>query len=262
MSAARIAETPFAVAVEIVLTDVERMIAHLRDSLKAGRSAEVADLAEGHPRRRARAAHRDRSLRRLALGAPARRRRAPRSPSCCRPRSTICPVRCAACCARVPPRRSAPMRRSMRRRRRDRGASSCSPPPAATTRANLRSARRRGASIPSCRTISTPGRRCCSTGCAPRRRPSARSASRRSMPRCRFCAKMFGADYASTARQGRRRRRQGRAEGREGAEAASALRRDADRARRCCPPSPASAGTRSRAACRICLRRRSRHSAV
>ena len=41
-AAARIAETPFAVAVEIVLTDVARMIAALRDSVKAGRGAEVA----------------------------------------------------------------------------------------------------------------------------------------------------------------------------------------------------------------------------
>ena len=41
-AAARIAETPFAVAVEIVLADVARMIARLRDSVKAGRGAEVA----------------------------------------------------------------------------------------------------------------------------------------------------------------------------------------------------------------------------
>src|SRR5262245_8640542 len=41
-AAARIAETPFSVAVEIVLTDVERMIGALRDSVKAGRGNEVA----------------------------------------------------------------------------------------------------------------------------------------------------------------------------------------------------------------------------
>jgi hypothetical protein len=41
-AAARVAETPYAVAVEIVLTDVERMIASLRESLKAGRSGEIA----------------------------------------------------------------------------------------------------------------------------------------------------------------------------------------------------------------------------
>ena len=41
-AAARVAETPFAVAVEIVLTDIERMIASLRDSVKAGRAGEVA----------------------------------------------------------------------------------------------------------------------------------------------------------------------------------------------------------------------------
>lgn len=41
-AAARVAETPFAVAVEIVLTDVERMVAALRDHLKAGQSAEIA----------------------------------------------------------------------------------------------------------------------------------------------------------------------------------------------------------------------------
>jgi hypothetical protein len=40
--AARVAETPYAVAVEIVLTDVDRMIASLRESLKARRSSEIA----------------------------------------------------------------------------------------------------------------------------------------------------------------------------------------------------------------------------
>jgi hypothetical protein len=43
-AAARIAETPFAVAVDVVLTDLDRMIANLRESLKAGRSEEVATL--------------------------------------------------------------------------------------------------------------------------------------------------------------------------------------------------------------------------
>src|SRR5688500_15871553 len=42
--AARIAETPFAVAVEVVLTDLDRIIANLHDSLKAGRAGEVAFL--------------------------------------------------------------------------------------------------------------------------------------------------------------------------------------------------------------------------
>ncbi len=42
--AARIAETPFAVAVDVVLTDIERMISTLRSSLKAGLSGEVASL--------------------------------------------------------------------------------------------------------------------------------------------------------------------------------------------------------------------------
>lgn len=41
---ARIAETPFAVAVDVVLADLDRMIANLHDSLKAGRSGEVASL--------------------------------------------------------------------------------------------------------------------------------------------------------------------------------------------------------------------------
>jgi len=41
-AAARIAETPFSVAVEIMLADVARMIGALRDSVKAGRGAEVA----------------------------------------------------------------------------------------------------------------------------------------------------------------------------------------------------------------------------
>jgi hypothetical protein len=41
-AAPRIAETPFAVAVEVVLADVERMIATLRENVKAGRAGEVA----------------------------------------------------------------------------------------------------------------------------------------------------------------------------------------------------------------------------
>jgi hypothetical protein len=42
--AARIAETPFAVAVDVALTDIERMISTLRSSLKAGLSGDVASL--------------------------------------------------------------------------------------------------------------------------------------------------------------------------------------------------------------------------
>jgi hypothetical protein len=38
----------------------------------------------------------------------------------------------------------------------------------------------------------------CSTGCAPRPRPSAVSAIRNWTPPCVFCGKLFGADYAST----------------------------------------------------------------
>jgi hypothetical protein len=53
-AAARIAETPFAVAVEIVLTDVERVIDTLRNSLKSGNSTEVtAALKELHDAARA-----------------------------------------------------------------------------------------------------------------------------------------------------------------------------------------------------------------
>ena len=42
--AARVAETPYAVAVNIILADMERMSAHLRDSLKAVRRDDVADI--------------------------------------------------------------------------------------------------------------------------------------------------------------------------------------------------------------------------
>src|SRR6267154_6804437 len=41
-AAARVAESPYAAIVEILLTDMERMIANLRESLKVGRSGEVA----------------------------------------------------------------------------------------------------------------------------------------------------------------------------------------------------------------------------
>lgn len=47
--AARIAETPFAIAVVLVLADIEGRVARLRDSLKRGRVAEaVAELKEIH----------------------------------------------------------------------------------------------------------------------------------------------------------------------------------------------------------------------
>ena len=53
-AAARVAETPYAVAVDIILADMERMIAHLRESLKAGRGGEVADtLKDFHDAARA-----------------------------------------------------------------------------------------------------------------------------------------------------------------------------------------------------------------
>jgi hypothetical protein len=53
-AAARIAETPFAVAVEIVLTDVERVIDTLRNSLKSANSNDVtAALKELHDAARA-----------------------------------------------------------------------------------------------------------------------------------------------------------------------------------------------------------------
>jgi len=41
-AAARVADTPYAVAVEVVLADVERMVASLRECLKVGRGAELA----------------------------------------------------------------------------------------------------------------------------------------------------------------------------------------------------------------------------
>jgi hypothetical protein len=41
-AAARVADTPYAVAVEVVLADVERIVASLRDCLKGGRGAELA----------------------------------------------------------------------------------------------------------------------------------------------------------------------------------------------------------------------------
>lgn len=53
-AAARVADTPYAAAVDIVLTDMERMIAGLRESLKAGNSAEVAGfLKDTHDAARA-----------------------------------------------------------------------------------------------------------------------------------------------------------------------------------------------------------------
>ena len=68
----RVAETPYAVAVEIVLTDMERMIAGLRDGLKARAQRRGCGRPEGSPRRGAVAAHRNGFVRRFRLGTPAR----------------------------------------------------------------------------------------------------------------------------------------------------------------------------------------------
>ena len=63
--AARVAETPFADAVTIVLCEIECMVSELRVELKARRPVDLA--AQRHSRCRARLAHRDGSLGRLAL---------------------------------------------------------------------------------------------------------------------------------------------------------------------------------------------------
>ena len=110
--AARIAETPFAVAVEIVLADVERMIADLarqRES-RARRPSRDARCKDMHDA--ARGCAPSSTSRRIRPGRASSRRSAPKSRICCRPRSRICPVRCGACCVRVPPRRPGRMRRS------------------------------------------------------------------------------------------------------------------------------------------------------
>ena len=158
--AARVAETPFAVAVEIVLTDIERMIATLARQRQGRAQRRGRDAPQGRPRRRARACAPSSIFSvGFRLGAPARRvplrslqaaagrDREPSRPGAPR----------AASASRQGDRAECDARRG--RRRRDRGqARARRRLPQLCGRA-CASARRRGASIPSCRTISTPARR-------------------------------------------------------------------------------------------------------
>ena len=86
--AKRIAETPYAVAVQIVLEEVDRRVRELAADLKSGRGIAVAALLkEVHDALRG-LAFRDRPVRRNRLGASSSPRSAPTSPRFSPPRSS------------------------------------------------------------------------------------------------------------------------------------------------------------------------------
>ena len=87
---ARIVETPFAIAVTIVLGELEATVSDLRKEFKAGRPVTLDP--QGIARRGTRNAHRNRSLRRLGSGAANSRRSAATFPICSSPRSTRHPA--------------------------------------------------------------------------------------------------------------------------------------------------------------------------
>ena len=101
---ARIAETPYAVAVTLVLGEIEAMVGELRVELKAGPADRVD--AQGHPRRGARAALGNGSLPATRRGAANWRRSAPTFRACSSPRSRSRPAASGVCCGRARPRRS------------------------------------------------------------------------------------------------------------------------------------------------------------
>ena len=173
------------------------MIANLRDSLKAGRSGEVADLLKDiHDA--ARALRTEMDLSGDSPGRASLRPRAPRSPSCLQAEIDNLPGQ-------------------VRRLLRPRTAKEIAPT-ASLDAGDVDEIEAKLVLAAACRNyagelaISEVTRRVHSdlqnyfdTGTQSlldrlraRRRPSAASASRRSTPRCRFCAKLFGADYAST----------------------------------------------------------------
>ena len=172
------------------------MIANLRDSLKAGRSDEVGRLLKDiHDAARALRTEIDLPAE-FDLGRQLASARAEVA-ELLKARSTIFPARCAACCVRAQgaatrPRRSMPSTSTTSRR------SSCWPRPAATMRASSRSARRRAASIPICRTISTTARDVLLDRLRAVAARRARFRQSQVDAAVRFCAKLFGAEYAST----------------------------------------------------------------
>ena len=86
--AARIEETPYSVAVAIVLTEIARLVARAQHRSQKRPRHRGRRAAAGHPRRAARAAHRARPVRRFGLGHVSSPRSAPTYPNCFPARST------------------------------------------------------------------------------------------------------------------------------------------------------------------------------
>ena len=110
-AAARIAETPYAVAVTIVLMDVERQVEELRTDLRDGRGVAIGALLKSiHDSVGACAPS---SIRpRTAPGRAPSPASARRSPTRCDSRSTTFPAACGACCACARRTTSGPIRPS------------------------------------------------------------------------------------------------------------------------------------------------------
>jgi hypothetical protein len=96
-TAARVAET--GVVVTIVLAELERMVGELRDDLRSGRGVAVgAMLKTIHDAARGLRTELNLSV---ESGAACWPRGAPRSPTCCAPKSSRHQAACAGCCGRA-----------------------------------------------------------------------------------------------------------------------------------------------------------------
>ena len=192
--AARIAETPFAVAVDVVLTDIERMISKLRSSLKAGLSGESQACSRKFTIRHARCTPKW-TCRRTRPGRGNSPLRALQSRSCWRPKSKTCRARSAACCVRAMGKSSVSASRSMPAMSPRSRRSSCSLPPAEVTRPSLRSAKRRAHHL---RFADLFRQRDAILLDRLRTSPPGERSYRQSQvdAAVRFCARLFGADYA------------------------------------------------------------------
>ena len=170
----RIAETPYAVAVDIVLDEIDRRVRELAGDLKSGRGVAVsALLKEIHDAVRGLRSELDLPLE-FGVGQAARRRaRRNLQHADRRDRADVGPRAAPDAAAAVEGDRAG-LRARCRRGGRDRGADRLRASPAATMPASLPSTRSRSASSTNCSNRSTPARARCSTRCAHASRRRAR----------------------------------------------------------------------------------------
>jgi len=110
--AVRVAATPYARAVAIVLAEMERMVGEFKNDLKRGGGAPVTSLLKCiHDA--ARGCAPSSTLPAIRLGAASSPPSERRFPTCSGPRSNPCPAGCAACCGRARRSRSRRARASI-----------------------------------------------------------------------------------------------------------------------------------------------------